>query len=159
MNLGLTALWVLMLGSTNIWTMASGFLLGFVILQGIGHAVSKPGEPVYGSYFWRLLRFTLYFIKILFEANWQVAREVITPGFSLEPRLIRYDVTGLNDVQLTSLANAITLTPGTLVVDVSDDRPDGTRLLYIHCMFAADRAAAVAALDELRDKMKAEVFS
>ena len=72
----------------------------------------------------------------------------------MHPRIIRYPVTGLSHTQMTTLASAITLTPGTLSADVDE----AGQTLYIHCMYAHDRDAAVADLDELRDRLMREVF-
>jgi multicomponent Na+:H+ antiporter subunit E len=101
-----------------------------------------------------LLSFTIYFLRILVIANLQVAREILTPGFQMSPRLLRYDVSDLTDVQTTFLANTITLTPGTLSVDVSEEAD----FLYVHCMYARDRDSILAELDELKDRILKEVF-
>ena len=53
------------------------------------------------------------------------------------------------------MANCITLTPGTLLVDASDDG----RWLYVHCMYAEDRAKAIDGLRKLEDRLRREVFS
>ena len=104
---------------------------------------------------WRIIVFAVYFLRILIKANLEVAVEVCTPGFRMTPSIIRYDVTGMTDMQITTLANAITLTPGTLSVDVSDRG----RFLYVHCMYAKDREAAVRGLDELRHRLMKEIFA
>jgi multicomponent Na+:H+ antiporter subunit E len=93
-------------------------------------------------------------MTILFKANLQVAREVITPGLGMSPRIIAYPVAGMTDGQITTFSNALTLTPDTLTTDVAEDG----RTLYIHCMYAEDRDRAVAELDELRDRIMREVF-
>lgn len=102
----------------------------------------------------RAAAFLFYFIRILIIANWQVAVEALRPNGRQSPRMVRYDVTGMTDLQITFLANAITLTPGTLVVDISDDR----RLLYVHCMFGADREASIRELDDLRHRLLRGLF-
>ncbi|MCG8401158.1 MAG: Na+/H+ antiporter subunit E, partial [Firmicutes bacterium] len=112
------------------------------------------GESSYFRKGWRLGSFLVFFITILIKANLEVAWEIITPGYHMQPRIIRYSVEGLTLVQITVLANLITLTPGTLSADVDDD---GSHL-YIHAMYAGDREAAVAELDRLKHRMMREVF-
>ena len=102
----------------------------------------------------RLVRFGGYFLYVLTKANFQIAWEVITPGLSQTPRILRYPVAHLSDTQLTILANCITLTPGTLVVDASNDND----WLYVHSMYAADRAAAVTELAKLDRRLTRDVF-
>jgi multicomponent Na+:H+ antiporter subunit E len=59
----------------------------------------------------------------------------VRPRLRLRPAIIAYPLTLSSDAQITLLANMITLTPGTLSVDVSDDR----RTLYIHTIDLGDR--------------------
>ena len=103
----------------------------------------------------RLVRFSAYFLGILVRANLQIAWEILTPGFNQTPRILRYPVAHLNPAQITVLANAITLTPGTLVIDVS---ANGS-LLYVHCMYAENREEAITGLRELDERLQREVFS
>jgi len=151
LNILLALLWCFTWGSFDIYMLAAGFLLGYVVLGLYTRGTSSRG---YGSKVRDLVRFLGYFIRILIKANIQIAIEVLTPTHYQTPRIIRYPIEGLSDAQITTLANSITLTPGTLVVDVSRDH----RFLYIHCMYARDREGAVRELDELRHRLLSEVF-
>ena len=150
-NVFLAVLWMLLWGEFDIYYLVAGFVLGYMLLGLVSRTVDGQG---YGTKGWKLISFSAYFVRILVKANVQVAWEIITPGCGMTPRFIRYDVQGLTPVQITSLANTITLTPGTLSVDIGDDE----RFLYVHCMYADDRDAAVRELDELRDRLMKEVF-
>jgi len=150
-NVFLALLWMLLWGVFDIYYLVAGFVLGYLLLGLISRTIEGPG---YGTKGWKLLSFAIYFVRTLIKANIQVAHEIVTPGYGMTPRVIRYDVQGLTPGQITSLANTITLTPGTLSVDVGDDH----RFLYVHCMYAADRDTAVRELDELRDRLMKEVF-
>lgn len=150
-NILLAIMWMLLWGAFDIYFLAVGFLLGYLLLGLISRTMEGPD---YGTKGWKLLSFTIYFIRILVKANLQVAWEIITPGYAMQPRFIRYSVAGMTPMQITSLANAITLTPGTLSVDVSDD----DQTLYVHCMYARNRQDAIRDLDELRDRMMKELF-
>jgi len=152
LNILMAVLWMCMWGLFDIYSLAAGFALGYLLLGIVSRTM--PGES-YGTKGWKLLSFTAYFLRILVKANLQVAREIITPGFQMTPRFIRYPVDGMSDFQITSLANAITLTPGTLSADISDDK----RHLYVHCMYAQNRQDAIKDLDELRNRMIKELFS
>lgn len=151
LNLLLAVVYVALLGEVAFFDFAIGFVIGFVIVSLINRtrdSVSYPGRCL------ALLRFAGYFLVILTKANLQVAWEIITPGFTFKPRIVRYPVDDLNDIEITTLANAITLTPGTLSADVDDEGKN----LYIHCMYAGDRDAAIAELDALRHRLLREVF-
>ncbi len=152
LNLLLAAIFVLLTGDFTGLNM----IIGFVIALGVITIYRmSTGQGQYAIRLVRIIRFGFYFMWILFIANLQIAWEIITPGLHQQPRIIRYPVDHLNEVQITTLANCITLTPGTLVVDVSDD----CRLIYVHCMYAKDRDQAVAGLDDLRLHLEREVFA
>ena len=152
LNLVLAVLWMMMWEAFDIYSLIAGFLLGYLLLGIVSRTMEGQG---YGTKGWQLVSFGIYFVRILIQSNIQVAKEILTPGLQMTPRFIRYSVEGLTEVQLTSLANAITLTPGTLSVDISDDN----KYLYLHCMYAQDRQSAIDGIDELRDRMIKELFS
>ncbi|MBL4701998.1 MAG: Na+/H+ antiporter subunit E [Phycisphaeraceae bacterium] len=152
-NLLLAVLWMCMWGLFDLWTLLAGLVLGYFLL-GVVSRTWYPDGKGYGSKFLNLLSFTVYFIRILILANLTVAKEIITPKLNMTPRFIRYPVKGMTSLQITSLANAITLTPGTLTVDVLDN----DQVLLVHCMYAEDRQTAIDELDELRNRLMTEVF-
>lgn len=150
-NIALTLLWMMLNRDTTFLNGVLGFALGALVVE-LGLRAAGNGRylaPLFG-----LFRFAVYFTIILVKANLEVAWEIITPGHSMHARMIRYDVTGLSDIQVTTLANAITLTPGTLSADINDDGDT----LYIHAMYAEKKEDAVKDLDELRDKLLKLVF-
>src|SRR5690606_901199 len=75
-----------------------------------------------------------YFLKEMLLANLRVAYDVITPTYYMRPAVVSIPLDARTDLEITLLAMCITLTPGTLSLDVSTDR----RVLYIHAMFAED---------------------
>ncbi|MEM8738761.1 MAG: Na+/H+ antiporter subunit E [Planctomycetota bacterium] len=151
LNLFLSVVYVALAGDVSFLTALTGFVIGALTVSLLGRATGRAGymHRVYG-----VLRFGVYFVYILTKANLEVAREILTPGFSMTPRIIRYPVDGLSDTEIITLANAISLTPGTLSADVTEDGCT----LYIHCMYAERREDAVAALDELKCWLLREVF-
>jgi len=78
----------------------------------------------------RWLSLALLFLRELVLSALAVAWAVVQPKIGIRPALIAYPLTVTTDAQITLLANMITLTPGTLSVDVSEDR----RTLYIHVL-------------------------
>lgn len=158
-NLILAGLWVFLWGSLSFYTLLAGFLLGYVAILVFTRATPR-GRRARNMYVGRIrgaLAFTWYFAKALVVSNLEIAREVITPGMGIEPRIVRYDVTGLTPGQIVAFASAITLTPGTLVVD-SVTNANGRDMLYVHSMYARDYDATIADLDQLRDRMERQLF-
>lgn len=151
LNIVLAILWCATWGSLDFYTLLTGFLLGYLVIGVYSRVTAIEG---YGRKAHDLLRFSLFFIRVLVVANLQIAWEILTPTHRVSPRIIRFDVPGLTSVQRTVLVNVINLTPGTLVVDQSKDRQS----LYVHCMYAEDREKALRELAHLRDKLLSEVF-
>ena len=155
LNLLLALLWMLLWGSADLCTALVGLVSGYLVLCSFTRVLRRDSAGrSYGGRVGGTLRFAAYFLWLLVKSNLVLAREILTPGFGMAPRLLRYEVTGLTDPQIVALSSAITLTPGTLVVDISRDR----RFLYIHAMYAGDRAAAIRELDDLRHRMEQQVF-
>lgn len=78
-----------------------------------------------------LIRLVLFFVWELLLANLRVAYDVVTPRHHMRPGVIAIPLDGRTDFEILALTNWITLTPGSLSLDVSDDR----RVLYIHSMY------------------------
>jgi len=78
------------------------------------------------------IEFLLFYIKEVVLSNIRVAYDVLTPTHHMNPKLLHIDIErDLTDTQITILANLITMTPGTLSIDVAEDR----KSLFIHAMF------------------------
>ncbi|MBI1735389.1 MAG: Na+/H+ antiporter subunit E [Candidatus Rokubacteria bacterium] len=123
------------------WAAATGELtLGSLVLGfAVSYAILAFAEPVIGAsgYFVkapRMLRLTALFLWELVVASLRVAHDVATPTHYSRPGVIAVPLEATTEVEITVLANLISLTPGTLSLDVSPDR----RVLYIHAMFADD---------------------
>ena len=75
-------------------------------------------------------RYVLVFVGELIFANIQVARLVMRPQLKIRPGFLAIPMEAQSDFEVTSLANSITLTPGTISVHVSKDR----RAIVIHVL-------------------------
>ncbi len=127
-NLLLALLWAVVTGSVTVLNLALGFLLGYVVL-----ALASPFLPPskYHTRLWQAIAFILFYIRELFLSSLRVAHDVITPAFYMRPGVIAVPLEARTDLEITLLAHLISLTPGSLSLDVSTDR----RVLYIHAMY------------------------
>lgn len=76
-------------------------------------------------------RFPLFAVLLFWEivkANWDVLRRVLSPRLPISPRITEFESYLESDIARTTLANSITLTPGTLTVEIEDSR------FFIHCL-------------------------
>jgi multicomponent Na+:H+ antiporter subunit E len=108
-----------------------GFVLGFLVLYFARRAI---GGPLYARKAMHALGLFLFMVWELILANLRVAYDVLTPTHHMRPGVIAIPLDARTDLEITLLANLITLTPGTLSLDVSLDR----RFLYIHVMYIDD---------------------
>lgn len=90
-------------------------------------------NPLRYGYF--LFYFLPVFVWECFKANLDVAYRVLHPALPIKPGIVKVKTTLDSDAGLTFLANAITLTPGTLVVDIDKD----DRVLYVHWINVQDK--------------------
>ncbi len=127
-NILLALTWVAMTGELTAENFLIGFVAGVLILFFTRRAV---GAPDYVSKVWKILALFVFFLWELIKANLRVAYDVLTPTHLMRPGIISIPLDASTDAEITLLANMITLTPGTLSLDVSADR----RVLYIHAMY------------------------
>lgn len=131
LNLLLMFTWVALTGSFVFTNFFFGFAAGYLILW-----LLYQGTQV-GSYYNRIpkiINFSLFFIYELLVANLEIAWDLITPGYFMKPGIIKFELTAKTDIEISMLANMLSLTPGTLIIDVSDDK----KVLYIHVMYLKD---------------------
>jgi len=128
----LTFVWVALTGTFTFLNFAFGFVLSFAALWLIN---TSKSEEKYFKIVPRAITFAFFFLYELVKANIQVAYDVITPTFYMTPGIVRVPLDAKTDFEITLLANLISLTPGTLSLDVSEDR----KVLYVHSMYIEDK--------------------
>lgn len=140
LNIGLALAWSALTGQFNPANLAIGFILGYLTLFIARRAI---GPSSYFVKVRQLVSFVGVFMWELLVANLRVAFDVLTPGFAMQPRIVAVPLEAKSDAEITALSYLISLTPGSLSLDVSTDR----RVLYVHAMYAPDA-------DSLRREIK-----
>jgi multicomponent Na+:H+ antiporter subunit E len=149
-NLLLAYVWALAIGQFSLQDLLSGFLLGYLALW-----IAQRGRPS-SKYFSRipqLVQFAAVYFWDLVRANIRVAYDVVTPRHYMRPGVIAIPLDVETDTEISLLANLITLTPGTLSLDVSPDR----RVPYIHAMYI-DRDDIEALRRSIKDNLERRVL-
>lgn len=97
------------------------------------------------------LDYLLYFFPIeLLKSNIQVAIAVLNPKKSLKPGIVAVPIDLKTDWGIVLLANSITLTPGTITLDISKDK----KKIYVHCLALENPKAFV---DSLKETFEAKI--
>lgn len=148
--------WTLLIILALVWTFLNDqptmgdFLLG---LLAAAFVLRFLAAPVIHLSRWNLrktptlLYLIAYFLWEVLKSNYAVALIVLRPRLNIKPGIMAYPLRVHQPGQITALANMITLTPGTLSVEVSDD----AQTLFIHSIDATDEDAAFAAPRKFED--------
>jgi multicomponent Na+:H+ antiporter subunit E len=150
LNLLLMLCWCGAFGTFSPWALSTGFLAGFAALWLTRHLWGAQRS----SYFRRTiagLSFSLFYAKALILSAWAVAKQVLAPTITARPGVMAVPLTATRDVEIATLANLITLTPGTMSIDISDDRST----LYVHVMLLDDPEALKA---DIKDNFEARLL-
>ena len=129
LNLFIATLWLLL--QDEVVPQFSTFLIGFIVGIGILYALHR----FYGTQFY--LRRVFSIIKLLWLFNWElllssynVLKQITTPKLNITPGIFTYKTKLNGDWEITALALLLTLTPGSVVMEVSEEGD----MFYIHAM-------------------------
>lgn len=141
LNIILATSWVFLTGSFDVSNYLFGFAIGYLVIA-LVHRLSPTLEG-YPRKIPLFITFLCYFARELVVSNVRVAFDIVTGPWQMKPGVIGFKTSGLNDFELTALSNLISLTPGTLVLDISEDKTT----LFVHAMFTQDE-------DELQQDLR-----
>ena len=126
------AVWLAVTGSLTLANIVFALIVSTLALGLIRHRL--PGGRSHWLKLLRVVSLVLLFFRELALSAWKVAVLVTRPKLDVQPGIFAYPLTVTTDFEITLLANLITLTPGTLSVDVSADRTT----LYVHAIDCSD---------------------
>ena len=120
--------WLLLTWSFDIQMLIAG-VIASIIVAVLFHEIMPKEHKVFISpvrMFWLLLYVPVFFYYMLI-ANFDVVYRALHPKMPIKPGIVKIKTKLKTDSGITALANSITLTPGTLTVDLTDDG-----FLYVH---------------------------
>jgi len=123
------------------WVALSGYFTPFLLTAGLGSAlavvwlarrmavVDHEGHPIHlgpaAAIYWPWL------LKEIAKSAWDVTKLILDPRLPIQPTLVRFRPTQRTEVGLVTHANSITLTPGTISIEV------GRREFLVHALTTA----------------------
>jgi multicomponent Na+:H+ antiporter subunit E len=131
-NIVLALVWSGLMGGLSLANLVSGFVLSYLVLAFLTR--DQPGHERYFGKVRKFLAFLVYYLKELIISNGVIAYDILTPSFHMTPGVVGIPLDARTDLEITVLANLITMTPGTLSLDISPDR----KTLYVHAMYIRD---------------------
>ena len=119
--------WVAFTSSLDPQELGVGALVALIIAVLAGKEITEDGMK---NFSFHRIQYTVRYIFVFFwemvKANVDVAKRIIQPTIPINPGIVEVPTKLKSNVAKLALANSITLTPGTLTVDIIDDK------LYIH---------------------------
>ncbi len=132
LNFALAITWAALTGNISLGGLVVGFLFGSAALY-----LTRPLFPGSQSYFRKVGKWIKLIVLFLYElivSSIQVVWDVLTPQQKSRPGVISVPLDAKGEMEVLLVTNLISLTPGTLSLDVTED----CNTLYIHAMFADD---------------------
>lgn len=131
MHVILLCTWIILTGQLTWTNLVVGYIITVVVVSFYKRARGKrfplnrvfPALKLVGFLFWEQIRTNIEMVKI-----------VLSPRLNITPDIVKVDVDQLTEGEVTAVSHMITLTPGTLLVDIGND----LQSLYIHVVHLDD---------------------
>ncbi|CAG0961368.1 Na(+)/H(+) antiporter subunit E [Myxococcaceae bacterium] len=151
LNLFLALVWAGLIGDVTVGSLIVGYVVAYFALSlvhpGAGRRAPFRRVP-------SIVGLALFFLWELLLSSLRVAWDVLTPRLRARPALLAVPLDAETDLEITSFANLVTLTPGTLSLDVAEDRS----VLYVHAMFVDDPAEEIRLLKDGFERRVVEIL-
>ncbi len=124
---------ITLVGLILFWVLLSGMFVPFLLAAGLGSAIAVllftrrldiiAGEapPTYLNWF-KFIVYCPWLIREIMVAAWDVTKRILHPKMPISPTMVEFSPTQKTDTGLVIHANSITLTPGTISVEVEPGR-------------------------------------
>lgn len=142
-NLLLALAWTALRGEFSLANLATGQAIGYVILLLLVKGGVLPASPYIGRVH-RAVGLAAFFFWELVRANIRLAADVATPRYQMKPGILAIPLDATSDAEILLLAMLINLTPGSVALDVSNDR----QVMYVHVMYISTPDAARAEIKQ-----------
>ncbi|KFL43640.1 monovalent cation/H+ antiporter subunit E [Lysinibacillus sp. BF-4] len=148
LNFALAFIWMFLSSNYTVSGFLIGFILGIIVIVMMRRFFK---QKLYLVRVWAIIKLTVLFFKELILANVQVFKLALSPKMDMKPAFFAMPTELTEDWEITLLSSLITLTPGTVVVHVSDD----AKTLYIH---AIDMDDVDEAIDDIKNSFEKAIM-
>ncbi len=140
--------WAALRGEITLTNLLVGYGLGYAVLAVLekGGVLSSTFQTKVG----RAVSLAAFFAWALLVANVKVALDVLRPRTSIQPAVVAIPLDITSDAEILLLSALINITPGSVTIDLSEDR----RTLYVHVMHMT---SAEASRREIKDGFEQRV--
>jgi multicomponent Na+:H+ antiporter subunit E len=92
-----------------------------------------------------ILKFFLFYISKVIQSNFELAYHIVSPRLKMKPGIIKIPVNLTNNQAILLLVNSISMTPGTLTLDLSEDNKN----IYVHFLFLTNEKKRIEEIKKL----------
>lgn len=131
LNLVLAVVWVFLFGEISLNSLLVGFVVGFAV---VALHQKLLGSSSYSRAVVAIVKLMAIFSHRLWLASLQLVRDILRPEPNFSPAIVAFHTGDLHSTDLAILANLISLTPGSLVMD-ADAR---ACILFVHCLYGSE---------------------
>ena len=150
-NIVLAIIWTLLQNSYSLTSFLFGYVIGLLLLFILRRFL------VFDFYFirvWAIIKLIFLFLKELVVANIDVIKVVLNPNLSnYSPGIVAVPTNLDTKFEITLLASLISLTPGTVSMDFSDD----SKIIYIHSIHIEDKKEMIEQIHNTFERAIMEV--
>lgn len=100
------------------------------------------------------LIFIIFYLKEMVKANLYLARDILRTKMNISPGIVKINIRANSDNRILALFNLITMTPGSICMDISDDK----KSIFVHGLYVKDRDSFESEIREGIEKKVLEVF-
>ena len=122
LGISLTCFWLSMSGHYTIFVLSLGAGSVLFVLYLTRRMDFFDQDTFQFSIKWKHIGYWIWLGKEIFNANIAVAKVVLSPKLNISPRMLKFQSSQKTELGLVIFANSITLTPGTVSVDIEDDK-------------------------------------
>lgn len=128
-NLFLAFIWLALTMRFELVNFVFGFIIGFVVIWFVNR--KHKSVKSYTLFVPRLISFMVLFVREVIKGSLKIGYDILTPSHYMKPGIIAVPLDCKTDLEITTLANFITLTPGTTSLAVSEDKS----ILYVYNVY------------------------
>jgi len=131
LNLVLAVIWMFLSGDMSLNSLLIGMIAGFAV---VAFHQKLLGSGSYARSVFAVLRLLAVFSHRLWFASWQLVRDILRKEPNFYPSIVAFRLGNVPSTDLAVLANLISLTPGSLVIDADAS----AQILYVHSLYGSD---------------------
>ena len=122
LGIALILVWLVWSGQTQLWLLALGLFSTVFVLCIVNAMRIMDSETVPSWIAWpRMTTYLIWLAKEVVKSNVDVAKRVLSPSLPISPKMIQVTASQRTELGRVILANSITLTPGTVSVELQKD--------------------------------------